>query len=311
MIPIDILQQFAETTERRFFPQQAINAAKVQWPELWPLIEQLMDQFIAQDELSEEQLQQLFFGVMLIADLAFCEAAGKVFQLCDADDEFCSDLSELLGDALTESLPTIFYLLAQGDAQPLILLLQSDKAGMYVKAAALEALFAQLEGLQTATAKDANLSETDAEQHKAAMVAAIPGMIKSMVLQRQDFALSNLAYLCIAFGLDQFKRDFEVLLRQNKLATDVIASRSINHWELSKVRMPLASGRVQTTFDIMSLQHWAGFQPKADNASSEAQLAELEALLDLPAKVIKKPLAGRNEPCPCGSGKKYKKCCLG
>jgi len=20
---------------------------------------------------------------------------------------------------------------------------------------------------------------------------------------------------------------------------------------------------------------------------------------------------GRNEPCPCGSGKKYKKCCLG
>jgi len=23
----------------------------------------------------------------------------------------------------------------------------------------------------------------------------------------------------------------------------------------------------------------------------------------------KKP--GRNDPCPCGSGKKYKKCCLG
>jgi uncharacterized protein len=26
--------------------------------------------------------------------------------------------------------------------------------------------------------------------------------------------------------------------------------------------------------------------------------------------VIAKPKAGRNEPCPCGSGKKYKKCCL-
>lgn len=23
-----------------------------------------------------------------------------------------------------------------------------------------------------------------------------------------------------------------------------------------------------------------------------------------------KPLVGRNDPCPCGSGKKYKKCCL-
>ena len=24
---------------------------------------------------------------------------------------------------------------------------------------------------------------------------------------------------------------------------------------------------------------------------------------------LKKPKVGRNEPCPCGSGKKYKKCC--
>nr|WP_283777790.1 SEC-C metal-binding domain-containing protein [Sansalvadorimonas sp. 2012CJ34-2] len=26
--------------------------------------------------------------------------------------------------------------------------------------------------------------------------------------------------------------------------------------------------------------------------------------------LIKGPKAGRNDPCPCGSGKKYKKCCL-
>jgi SEC-C motif-containing protein len=26
---------------------------------------------------------------------------------------------------------------------------------------------------------------------------------------------------------------------------------------------------------------------------------------------IKKPKVGRNEPCPCGSGKKYKRCCYG
>jgi preprotein translocase subunit SecA len=25
--------------------------------------------------------------------------------------------------------------------------------------------------------------------------------------------------------------------------------------------------------------------------------------------VIKGPKVGRNDPCPCGSGKKYKKCC--
>ncbi len=33
-----------------------------------------------------------------------------------------------------------------------------------------------------------------------------------------------------------------------------------------------------------------------------------EAILRMPA-VVHKPLAGRNDPCPCGSAKKYKKCC--
>ena len=26
--------------------------------------------------------------------------------------------------------------------------------------------------------------------------------------------------------------------------------------------------------------------------------------------IVKDAKVGRNEPCPCGSGKKYKKCCL-
>jgi uncharacterized protein YecA (UPF0149 family) len=31
-----------------------------------------------------------------------------------------------------------------------------------------------------------------------------------------------------------------------------------------------------------------------------------------PNAVIRRgPKIGRNDPCPCGSGRKYKKCCLG
>lgn len=158
MTPCEILQQFAKTTIRPLFPLQAVSTAKQQWPELWPLVEGLMDQFIAQEQLSEAQFQQLFFGLMLIADLPFYPAADKLYALCDAADDFAGDLSELLGDALTESLPTIFYRLAQGKAQPLIQLLRSDKAGMYVKSAALEALFAQLEYLQAEKTMDAKFT---------------------------------------------------------------------------------------------------------------------------------------------------------
>jgi uncharacterized protein YecA (UPF0149 family) len=41
-------------------------------------------------------------------------------------------------------------------------------------------------------------------------------------------------------------------------------------------------------------------------------MSESEPEFDVPATpYIAPPKTGRNEPCPCGSGKKYKKCCGG
>ncbi len=36
----------------------------------------------------------------------------------------------------------------------------------------------------------------------------------------------------------------------------------------------------------------------------------LEKLFNVSANPAKKEEIGRNEACPCGSGKKYKRCCL-
>ena len=38
-------------------------------------------------------------------------------------------------------------------------------------------------------------------------------------------------------------------------------------------------------------------------------ITDLEILLNWPKPVEVEKKVGRNEPCPCGSGKKYKKCC--
>ena len=38
-------------------------------------------------------------------------------------------------------------------------------------------------------------------------------------------------------------------------------------------------------------------------------ITDLEILLNWPKPMETEKKAGRNEPCPCGSGKKYKKCC--
>jgi hypothetical protein len=43
--------------------------------------------------------------------------------------------------------------------------------------------------------------------------------------------------------------------------------------------------------------------------NSALDALELEALSVLPAAGPAPRTAGRNDPCPCGSGKKYKRCC--
>ncbi len=38
-------------------------------------------------------------------------------------------------------------------------------------------------------------------------------------------------------------------------------------------------------------------------------ITDLEILLNWPKPIAAEKKIGRNEPCPCGSGNKYKKCC--
>ena len=49
---------------------------------------------------------------------------------------------------------------------------------------------------------------------------------------------------------------------------------------------------------------------EADLPSEQLRLSLLKELAEAaPATIRKEKKIGRNDPCPCGSGKKYKKCC--
>lgn len=53
---------------------------------------------------------------------------------------------------------------------------------------------------------------------------------------------------------------------------------------------------------LFSLEAW-------DNVFSEEKRAELTKKYKKSRTIVKEKTPGRNDPCPCGSGKKYKKCC--
>lgn len=54
---------------------------------------------------------------------------------------------------------------------------------------------------------------------------------------------------------------------------------------------------------------WLYTLPQWDSLINPERRKELYKLEKSSKTVVKPPKVGRNDPCPCGSGKKYKKCC--
>ena len=64
------------------------------------------------------------------------------------------------------------------------------------------------------------------------------------------------------------------------------------------------SKEVASIFEEKGWKYTIGVEP--DKAED---ITDLEILLNPPKSRIAEKKVGRNEPCPCGSGNKYKKCC--
>ena len=45
------------------------------------------------------------------------------------------------------------------------------------------------------------------------------------------------------------------------------------------------------------------------NSEEDENIRDLESLQNKKTSAVSTKMASRNDPCPCGSGKKYKKCC--
>ena len=65
--------------------------------------------------------------------------------------------------------------------------------------------------------------------------------------------------------------------------------------------------RAREIAEICSENGWhfiIGFEP-----DEPEDISDLEKLLNPPEPILNQIRLGRNDPCSCGSGKKFKKCC--
>jgi len=306
-------------------PITGLEVVKENWSEFYPELERLIDQFIADDtSLNDEQKAILFFGTLLLAELKYSPALEKCLQLFTRSDTFLSPLEGVFGDALTELTPTLFYNVVDGNTQALCNFIVDGHQAMYCKASAIEAVFAQYEsGIIDEFVLSAHVSRW------LTVFSALPSSTNS-------FLLSALADSCIDYQLDDFKSQF-VDLCGNELGDkglfdeDRFKQDEVKAWQRAGTPKLIESGMIQQQFNVVAtLSAWAEDENEEVDSFVNEDFEEFEGfdslmgeggllanilydektILENSVPVSSLPTAGRNDPCPCGSGKKYKKCCL-
>ncbi|RJX68716.1 hypothetical protein DZ860_16700 [Vibrio sinensis] len=127
--------------------------------------------------------------------------------------------------------------------------------------------------------------------------------IESLVAKQHCYALGVLGEMLIDFKLSSFQTIFMGLAQQDYIEPGMLKISEIESWSFDSN----ADKRIDDfgTFDIMTVQYWASF---LGDDKWNAMFNPFAALIDEPYVADKTP--GRNDPCFCGSGNKYKKCCL-
>ncbi|POB47022.1 DUF1186 domain-containing protein [Vibrio vulnificus] len=262
------------------FPRAALSAARNQWAELLPEIHKLFDAALGETPISSRQENLLYWSILLLADQNETDSFEKLVSLCINEGKHDTLLDRVLNDDITETLPTIFYTLCNGRSEALSRLMSSLCTDEYIKVGAIRVLYRL---------------HCDGVLPKAFFNHHAPVWMASLASNAQAYVLSVLGCFLIELDLKSFQPEMLKLCEEGLIDEEMLYPEEVDQWVLDDKAFGTKDTEcLSSSFDVMSAERWVE---------------------DLPLfPTIEKPsepkMLGRNDPCFCGSGKKYKKCCL-
>jgi len=296
MEPAAILDQL---THEEDLPRTALLAASAQRTEMVPLFLEEIEKYLVASASERGEPTPLFFIFHLLGEWRETSAYRPLARLLRCPEE---QLEAALGWSTTETAHRIMAAVCDGDPQPIYDIILDAEADEYVRSRMCEALAMLV--LQGTLERDRvvhflrdcwlNLQPRDVcfvwngWQSAIAMLGLVELKdIAKEVFDRQFVDPGWLEY-------EHFERDLEFALEN--------PSRP---WQGHRDEYAPFGNAVE------EFSSWYCFSEKHKQDREKARRTTAE-----PAMVATTPLVnafrdiGRNDPCPCGSGKKFKKCCL-
>jgi len=296
----EILRQFERATGR--FARTAVEAAVARreeiTPELLCILEDAVDRAVELD--AEGDYMAHLYAMFLLAQFRETRAYPLVVRFASLPGDL---LDSLCGDFITQDLGQVLASVCGGELEGIQSLIENAGSDEWARGAALGSLVTLVAAGQ---------------KSRDEMVSYFASLFRGRLVRQWshvwDVLVSCSSDLYPAELLDDIERAYE---------DGLVDPRYIG---FDDVKRDLAMGKDQVLARLADDPHrrlvedtvkemgwWACFrdvQPRHEkNAGPASATAEPQPIAASSQIKSTRPKTGRNEPCPCGSGKKYKKCC--
>ncbi len=285
----DILEALT-TLEEGHFPREALEAAIAQREAITPHLLRVLEE-TKQDELErmlvEPDYMLPFYALYLLAQFRETRAYPLIVDIFALEGE---DVEETFDDFITEDLGRVLASVSGGEVAGLHRLIEDPEVNEYVRSAAMHALVILV-------AQDVLPRET--------VIAYFQYLFREGLERDYSFAWDALVSVASDLYPEELMEDIEQLFADNmidEMFIDLAWVKECMEPGKEQVLAKLKTDKDHTYIKdtIANLEWWACFQPPKPRRH-----------VVHPASASFKPQkkVGRNDPCPCGSGKKYKHCC--
>ena len=276
------------------FPAEEIQVIRENKEEALPYLRKAIDKAILEQENIDDEYLLHFYALFLLGEFQDRDSFPRMIALTSLPPDV---LQSLLDDAITEGLNHVLYNTYNGDLELLKSVVVNEELEQFARAACLDVMGQlYLDG------------ELDTEEFKA--------FIRQNIYKEEvedSFLYDDLAVtICKCHFID--------MLPEVKYLLDngMVDIRTYGEYEDYVDAMfsydPRDAYFCKTPMSIDVLQRWAMCQTEEElherHDGYEKWRAEYEREMREARRPKATPKVGRNEPCPCGSGKKYKHCCL-
>jgi hypothetical protein len=290
---MDPMQVIEELGVPGRLPIEAIRAAQADREAMVPIFLRTIDDFL--ELKAPVDPNALFFMFHLLGEWREKSAYWSLAVLLRLPPDV---LDTILGDCITETSHRVMAAVFDGDPEPLHAIIRDPEADEFVRAKMCQTI--------------AMLTRRG-ELPRDATAAFLRDCFSHLEPQKDCYVWSGWVDAVAWLGLTELKPLVQQTFQRGSIDPGWLTFRnfeedlqySVDHPEAE----PLHADGDLTLFGdtVTEMSGWAGFNPEPLRNETPNW-----GLLDSLGTPHREPLrkVGRNDPCPCGSGKKFKKCCL-